>query len=216
MSNDKLERYVTDELHWDPKVDNEAIAVSAADGVVTLRGTVGSFRENRNARHDAVRVYVVKNVQNQLEVRILNDDRRGDAELRGDVLQALMLNGVVPSTIDAKVHDGNVKLTGMANWQFQRDEAESVAGSILGIVGVDDDIELVAPGPSADDVEHSIKKAMERNAKLDADSVTVESKNGTITLRGRVRCFADHDEAVGAESAAPGVTDVKDHILVAY
>ena len=216
MSNDKLERSVTDELYWDPKVDNEAIAVSADDGVVTLRGTVGSFREKREAKQDAERVYGVKDVKNELEVRILNDDRRGDAELRGDVLQALMLNGVVPSTIDAKVDDGNVKLSGTANWQFQRDEAESVAGSILGIVGVDDEIELVAPGPSADDVDHSIKKAMERNAKLDAESVTVESKNGTVTLRGTVSSFADHDEAVAAAWAAPGVTAVKDHILVAY
>jgi osmotically-inducible protein OsmY len=216
MSNDKLERYVNDELYWDPKVDNEAIAVSADDGVVTLRGTVGSFREKRDAQQDAKRVYGVKDVKNELEVRILNHDRRGDAELRGDVLQALMLNSVVPSTIDAKVDDGNVRLTGTADWQFQRDEAESVAGSILGIVGVDDEIELVAPGPSADDVEHSIKKAMERNAKLDAESVTVESKNGTVTLRGTVSSFADHDEAVAAAWAAPGVTNVKDHILVAY
>jgi len=216
MSNDKLERYVTDELHWDPKVDDEAIAVSADDGVVTLRGTVGSFREKREAKQDAERVYGVKKVENELEVRILNDDRRGDAELRGDVLQALMLNSVVPTTIDAKVDDGNVKLTGTANWHFQRDEAESIAGNIFGIVEVDDEIELVAPGPSADDVEHSIKKAMERNAKLDAESVTVESKSGTVTLRGTVSSFADHDEAVGAAWAAPGVTDVKDHILVAY
>jgi osmotically-inducible protein OsmY len=215
MSNDKLERNVTDELYWDPKVDNEAIAVSADDGVVTLRGTVGSFREKREAKQDAERVYGVKKVENELEVRILND-RRGDAELRGDVLQALMLNSVVPSTVDAKVDDGNVKLTGTANWQFQRDEAESVVGSILGIVGVDDEIEVVPPGPSTDDVEHSIKKAMERNAKLDAESVTVESKNGTVTLRGTVSSFADHDEAVAAAWAAPGVTDVNDHIHVAY
>ena len=177
---------------------------------------MGSFREKREAKQDAERVYGVKKVENELEVRILNDDRRADAELRGDVLQALMLNGVVPSTIDAKVDDGNVKLTGTANWQFERDEAESVAGSILGIVGVDDEIELVAPGPTTDDLEHSIKKAMERNAKLDAESITVESKNGTVTLRGTVSSFVDHDEAVAAAWAAPGVTDVKDHILIAY
>ena len=41
---------VSDELFWDPKVDNEAIAVSAKAGTVTLRGTVGSLREKREAR----------------------------------------------------------------------------------------------------------------------------------------------------------------------
>jgi len=216
MSNHDVQRYVTDELYWDPKVDSEAIAVSVDDGVVTLRGTVGSFREKQEAKHDAERIYGVKDVKNELDVRILNEDRRSDAELRGDVLQAMMLDSLIPSTIDAKVDDGVVTLTGKANWQYQRDEAESVAGNLFGIMGVLDEVQLVAPGPTARDVEHSIKKAMERNAKLDAESVSVESSNGTITLRGTVSSWADHDEAVAAAWAAPGVTKVKDHILVAY
>jgi osmotically-inducible protein OsmY len=216
MLNSDLERYVRDELHWDPKIDDSAIAVSSEDGVVTLRGTLGSFSEKREAKKDAERVYGVKSVRNKLEVRILNKDRRADADLRGDVLQALMLDGMVPSTIDAKVDDGKVTLTGTAHWRFQSDEAESVAGNVRGVISVENDVDLVPPGPSANDVQHSIKKAMERNAKLDADSVTVESENGTITLRGTVSSWADHDEAVDAAWAAPGVRRVKDHILVAY
>jgi len=216
MSNDELARYVTDELYWDPKVDSSALAVSVDDGVVTLRGTVGSFREKQEAKHDAERIYGVKDVKTEIDVRILNEHRRSDAELRGAVLQAMMLDSLVPSTIDAKVDNGVVTLTGKANWQFQREEAESVAGNLLGVMGVEDEIELIAPGPTAHDVEHSIKKAMERNAKLDAESVSVESSDGTITLRGTVSSWADHDEAVAAAWAAPGVTKVKDHILVAY
>ena len=216
MSNNDLERFVADELFWDPKVDSAAIAVSADDGVVTLRGTVGSFRQKREAKSDAERVYGVKRVENKLEVRILNDDRRDDADLRGAVLQALALDSLVPSTIDAKADDGQITLTGTANWQFQRDEAEFVAANLLGVVSVKDEIDLMPPGPSADDVQHSIKKAMERNAKLDADSVSVDSSNGKVTLHGTVSSWADHDEAVAAAWAAPGVTDVKDRILVAY
>jgi osmotically-inducible protein OsmY len=216
MSNEDLKRYVIDELFYDPKVDNTAIAVSADDGVVKLRGTVGSFREKREAKRDAQRVHGVKRVENELGVKILTEDRRSDADLRGDVLRALMLDSLVPGTIDAKVDDGWVTLTGIANWQFERDEADFVAGNVAGVVGVENEIELVAPGPSAHDVEHAIKKAMERNAKLDAESVDVESSNGTITLHGTVSSWADHDEAVSAAWAAPGVTRVKDHIVVAY
>ena len=216
MSNNDLERSVTDELYWDPKVDNAAIAVSADDGLVRLRGTVGSFRQKREATQDAERVFGVESVKNDLQVRIMNQDRRDDAELRGDVLQALMLDSIVPSTIDAKIDDGMVTLTGTANWQFERDEAEFVAANVLGVVSVDDEIDLVPPSPTAGDVQHSIKKAMERNAKLDADSVSVDSSNGTITLDGTVSSWADHDEAVSAAWAAPGVTNVKDHIHVAY
>ncbi len=216
MSNDELTSHVTDELFWDPKVDNAAIAVSADDGVVNLRGTVGSLRQKREAKKDAERVWGVKSVNNDLQVRLLNDDRREDADLRGAVLQALMLDSLVPATVGADADDGMVTLKGKANWQFQRDEAETVATNIAGVVSVENAIELVPPSPSAEDLEHSLKKAMERNAKLDADSVSVESSNGTVTLRGTVSSWADHDEAVSAAWAAPGVTRVKDHILVAY
>ncbi len=216
MSNDELTSHVTDELFWDPKVDNAAIAVSTDDGVVTLRGTVGSLRQKREAKKDAERVWGVKNVNNDLQVRLLNDDRREDADLRGAVLQALGLDSLVPATVGADVDDGMVTLKGKANWQFQRDEAEAVATNVAGVVSVENAIELVPPSPSAEDLEHSLKKAMERNAKLDADSVSVESSNGTVTLRGTVSSWADHDEAVSAAWAAPGVTRVKDHILVAY
>ena len=216
MSDKDIERNVTDELRWDPKVDQQAIAVSASDGTVKLRGTVGSFREKREAKKDAERVHGVKSVDNDLQVRILNEDRQADADLRGAVLQALALDGAVPSGIDAQVDDGVVTLTGIGNWQFERDEAELVASNVPGVIDVVSYIELVAPGPSAGDVSHSIKEAMKRNAKLDARAVKVESSNGVVKLKGTVSSWADHDEAVNAAWAAPGVIDVEDRILVAY
>jgi len=77
---------VTDELFWDPKVDSAAIAVSANDGTITLRGTVGSLREKREAKKAAQRVFGVISVDNQLQVRLMNEAKRADADLRGDVL----------------------------------------------------------------------------------------------------------------------------------
>jgi osmotically-inducible protein OsmY len=62
-------------------------------------------------------------------MRLLDEFRHEDAELRGDVLQALMLDTLVPSSIDATVEDGGVTLTGRVDWQFQRDEAEFVAAN---------------------------------------------------------------------------------------
>ena len=67
MSNEELQENVTDELRWDPKI-NSSIAVGADGGTVTLRGTVGSFREKRAAKKAAERVYGVTAVQNELSV----------------------------------------------------------------------------------------------------------------------------------------------------
>jgi osmotically-inducible protein OsmY len=216
MSNEELGRFVSDELFWDPKVDNVAVAVTADDGVVTLRGTVGSYREKREAKTAAERVYGVKSVGNELQVRLMNDSKRDDADLRGDVLQALMLDSLVPTTIDAKVQDGSVTLTGTAEWQYQRNEAEFIAANILGVVDVWDEVMLTGPGPEAGDVEDDIKKALKRSAKLDAESLSVDTKNGKVTIKGVVSSWSEHDDAVAAAWAAPGVTDVDDRILVEY
>jgi osmotically-inducible protein OsmY len=216
VSNDELRINVEDELLWEPKVDNQAIAVSTDDGVVTLRGTVGSLRERREATNAAKRVYGVKQLHNELQVRLLNDNRRDDADVRGAVLQALMLDALVPSTIDATVRDGLVTLTGTAAYQFERAEAEFVAGNILGVAWVDDDITLTTPSASTGNVKHSIKKALERDAKLDAEELSVESSNGTVTLSGTVSSWAEHDAAVNAAWAAPGVSMVDDLIFVDY
>jgi osmotically-inducible protein OsmY len=51
MADAPLQRNVVEELLWDPKVDTDSIAVSADDhGKVTLRGTVGSLRQKREAQ----------------------------------------------------------------------------------------------------------------------------------------------------------------------
>ena len=216
MSNDELVLAVSDELFWDPKVDNEAIAVFADDGKITLRGTVGSFRQKREAKNAAERVFGVKSVENDLQVRILNEDKREDAELRGDVLQALMLDSLVPKSVDAKVSYNYVTLTGTAEWQYQRDEAEFIAGNVPGVIGVDDQIKLKTPTPDAGDVKDSIKDAYKRNARLDADDLTVKTSNGTVTIEGVVSSWDEHDEAMDAAWAAPGVTAVKDRITIVY
>src|SRR6266550_3771408 len=143
MANALMECNVAEELRWDPKVDAEAIAVSAGDdGSITLRGTVGSFRQKREAKKAAERVYGVTKVTNDLDVRLLTEHLRDDADLRGDVLQALMLDATVPTTIEVSVRDGMVTLTGTAERYYQREEAEFVAGNVLGVTGVENDVYL--------------------------------------------------------------------------
>src|SRR5262245_2449307 len=128
------------------------ITVSVYDGIVTLAGTVGSLRQKREAKKAAERVHGVILVNNELDVRVRTDHRREDADLRRDVLQALALDAQVPATVDARVNDGFVTLTGTARWQHEREEAEFVAGNVLGVTGVDDAIELASPAPAADNL----------------------------------------------------------------
>src|SRR5215469_892672 len=103
VRDDDLRRHVAAELLWDPQVDSEAIDISAADGTVTLRGTVTSLRLMRAGGRAAARVRGVTRVANELRVQLPDAERRDDEDLRGDVLEALMLDVSVPMTIEAQV-----------------------------------------------------------------------------------------------------------------
>jgi osmotically-inducible protein OsmY len=211
--NMTLQQAVRDELMAEPKVEYREIAVAAEDGVVTLRGTVGSLRQKVEAGRAAKRVQGVKEVRNDLDVRLLVGDRRENAELRGAVLQALALDSLVPSTIDATMDDGVATLTGTVNWQYQREEAEFIASNVRGVRGIRSEIVLV-PTPSAVDIKQSIEQRLQRNAALDASRLAVATKDGAVTLTGFVSSWAAHDEAVAAAWATPNVTKVHDFITV--
>jgi osmotically-inducible protein OsmY len=216
MTDDELQDWVREELMWDPKVDSAAVAVSASDGEVTLRGTLGSFRQKREAQKVAERVYGVTSVHNNLEVRILDKHGRQHADLRGAVLQAMALDGLIPKSVDAKADSGSVTLTGTAAWQYQREEAEFVAGNVPGVADVDNQITLTTPQPTAGDVKQSIERAFQRNANLDAEGLSVTTRGNIVILSGAVSSWDERDAAVAAAWAAPGVAAVEDRIVVEY
>jgi osmotically-inducible protein OsmY len=214
MRDDDLRHHVAAELFWDPQVDSEAIKVSAASGIVTLRGTVVSFWQKQTGGRVAARVRGVTRVANELEVQIPDQDRRDDEDLRGDVLEALMLDVSVPMTVDARARDGLVTLTGTAQWHYQREAAELRTVNVLGVADVDNTITLTQT-PDACEARDAILAAFRRNAAVEADEVSVEpSCDGLVTLSGVVGSWAAHNHAMAAAWSAPGVTQVDDRIRV--
>ena len=214
MRDDDLRRQVAAELLWDPQVDSEAIEVSAASGRVTLRGTVASLRLKQAGGRAAARVRGVTWLANELEVQLSDADRRSDEDLRGDVLEALMLDVSVPMTIDVQARDGFVTLTGTAAWHHQREAAESRTAEVPGVAGIDNAITLTQ-ALEARDAADAISSAWRRDAVLAADVLTVEtSSGGLVIVSGTVGSWAAHDHAVAAAWSAPGVTQVDNRIRV--
>jgi osmotically-inducible protein OsmY len=216
MTDDDLRRDVAAELCWDPRLDSAAIEVSAASGMVTLRGTVASLWRKRAGGNAAARVRGVSRVANGLRVQIPDRDRRGDEDLRGDVLEALMLEGSVPMTVDAQARDGFVTLTGTVEWHYQRKAAESRTAGVPGVVGIENAIALTR-ATDARAAGDAISCAFRRDAVLDADRLSVETfSGGLVILSGTVSSWTAHDHAVAAAWCAAGVTDVDDRIGVEY
>ena len=146
-TNTTIEAEVRDALILDPRIqDPEQVAIEVDGGTVTLRGTVGSFRQRRAALDDAQEVDGVYDVYDQIEVRLLDAERRDDADIRGFVLQILMWDAEVPADlIDVKVVDGWVTLTGDVSYQFESDAAFEDVASLLGVVGVTNQIQVTTP-----------------------------------------------------------------------
>jgi osmotically-inducible protein OsmY len=134
-------------LDSDPRIpDSLEIAVTADDGIVTLRGTVESFSQRRAAGKDAKLVAGSYEVDNQLKVNLIGANRREDDEIRGAALQNLIWDVEVPSDfVDVKVHDGWVTLKGDVSYQFETDAAYDDVASLYGVLGVTNEITVSNP-----------------------------------------------------------------------
>src|SRR5262245_4751187 len=145
MSSTTLHTKVEGELLGDPRLDAREIAVAVdGGGAVTLRGTVSTMGEKLRAARSAMHVDGVTKVHNFLVVGDLPGDGHADTVLRAEVLEALMVNPVVPESVDATVHDGIVTLSGTVLHARERDEAERTAAGVPDVAGVKDHI-LVDP-----------------------------------------------------------------------
>ena len=145
LTNGRVIEDVRAGLASDPRLPHSGeIAVESFGDTVTLRGTVGSFAQRRAAVADARRTRGVVDVYDELEVRILDRDRREDAEIRGAALQRLSWDSEIPGDyLDVHVDDGWLTLKGDVDFQFQSDLAFDDVSRLHGLTGVTNEIKVV-------------------------------------------------------------------------
>jgi osmotically-inducible protein OsmY len=86
----------------------------------------------------------VFDVYDELDVRILNQDRREDAEIRGAALQRLIWDPeIAAGYLNVAVKDGWVTLDGDVDHQYQSDSAFDRVARLRGVTGVTNKINVV-------------------------------------------------------------------------
>jgi osmotically-inducible protein OsmY len=211
----ELRRDVETELAWDPRVDASKIAVTAKNGVVTLTGEVRNLFERWEAEDTAKRVFGVIGIADDILVT-LGDAKPNDTDLTERVLNALKWNASVPyDRLKPIVRDGWVTLEGKVHWYYQKEAAESAVRYLTGVRGVSNSITIDNP-VEPQDVSRKITEALTRNARIDAQKISVKASGHTAILDGSVRSVAERDEAEMAAWSAPGVNLVENHLSVRY
>jgi osmotically-inducible protein OsmY len=69
--------------------------------------------------------------------------QREDADVQRDVMRALFLDSLVPLTVDARVLDGTVTLSGTVDSEWEREDAKCLASSVPGVFGIVDVLSLL-------------------------------------------------------------------------
>lgn len=214
MTDRDLQQNIQNALDWEPSVEATDIGVSVDNGVATLRGDVQSFAEKEAAERVTLRVYGVRAVANDLNVRIPTSAERSDSDIAQAALNALRWHTSVPEkNLTVVVRNGWITLSGAVDWQFQKDAAARAVRDLTGVRGVTDGV-VIRPSLKAGDVRDKIEAAFRRSAEIDARRVNVTVQDSKIVLSGNVRSFAERQEAEKAAWAAPGVVQVDDRLTV--
>jgi osmotically-inducible protein OsmY len=209
-TDQEIQADVMAELRWDPSVPATEIGVVVKDGVVTLTGIVDTYMKKWRAEEVAHRVNGVIAVANEIQVRSIGE--RTDSDIAAAAHHALSWNSTIPQgKVHVTVDKGWITLKGDVEWQYQRQEAERAVRRLLGVKGVSNLI-TVKPAATPSDLKRKIEDALLRNAQVDAERITIEVQGSKAVLKGKVRSWAEREEAERVAWLAPGITSVDNQI----
>ncbi|WP_019936499.1 BON domain-containing protein [Bordetella sp. FB-8] len=211
----ELRQFVIDELEFEPSVDASRIGVAVGDGIVTLSGHVSTYDQKCTAERAALRVKGIRGIAQEIHVTYPGLPQTDDDQIAKRALDIIAWNVAIPQeTIQVKVQEGWVTLTGSVPWQFQRDAATSSVRRLSGVLGVNNLI-TIAPHVHASDVKATIQAALHRNADVDAAAIRVDvDGSNKITLTGKVKSWAERTAAERAAWSIAGVDSVEDRLSI--
>jgi osmotically-inducible protein OsmY len=216
-TNEELQRDVRQAIKWEPLLKAVEIGVIANEGVITLTGTVDSYRKKAEAEAAARSVAGVQAVVEEIEIRLDNSlFSKNDNEIATEVLNAFRWHAEVPGDqVTITVEKGWVTLQGEVQWNYQKEIAESAVVNLVGVTGVINHIKIRAN--KHDEVEKAaIEDAIELNWSLSDRDIEVKVSDNKVTLTGTVDSLYQKNEAARIAWKAPGVWSVDNQLKVEY
>lgn len=208
---------VVEQLRWDDRVDASRVQVSVVERLVTLEGAVSSNAARDAALDDASGIRGVLAVANKLQVEPRPSPvPPTDEELRDGIHRVFGLDSVLNETdVSASVEEGVVTLKGSVDAFWKMGRARELIAGFAGVREVKNQLAVV---PTEDYVDQALAEnltsALERNALVDTETVTVEAENGVVTLTGTVPDWHAFRAAFHTATHTTGVVELNNRLVV--
>jgi osmotically-inducible protein OsmY len=213
-SDIEIQKDVIEQLKWEPFLNAAQIGVAVKNGIVTLSGQVDAYSKKILAEKTTKKVAGVKAIAEDIQVGISPVYKKTDTEIAEAVVNALKWHTMIPDEkIKVSVEDGNVKLEGDVEWEYQRNQAKTAVENLSGVRFVTN-LVAVKPKITPYELQQKINSSFQRSANIDSARITAEVLGSKITLRGKVRSFAEKEDAENAVWSAPGVVSVENKLLI--
>lgn len=237
MTETRQEAQIWTTYALNPHLRANDLKVSVDNGKATLSGTVEEGVNKDLAKQIALGVSGIATVDNQIVVQPDYVAPPSTERRYGEVIDDATITSSVKSKLlwskhtdglstDVDTIRGNVKLTGTADSEAAKSLAGALTANTRGVASVNNQLVVVAPKPSVADktkavgkkageevadgwISTKVKSTLLYSSNVDGSDITVDTKDGVVTLSGTVNNGAEHALAVELAKNVRGVKSVQ-------